>query len=253
LTLASFDTDATLSAKTEKDTGDGMGQHPPMTMVQTRVSLIHVTILLALLAGTVLPYGAAAQEVRAVTLLKELEVKGRAPKTGYDRALFGPPWFDVDRNGCDTRNDILARDLVVFNYLEGRKGCIIAEGVLTDPYSGERIDFRRGPVTSLELQIDHVVSLSNAWQTGAFAWSEATRLSFANDPLNLLAVKGSLNTEKGDGDAATWLPPRKSYRCQFVARQIAVKSAYGLWVTRAERNSMRRILERCPDQRVPTR
>jgi Protein of unknown function (DUF1524) len=146
----------------------------------------------------------------------------------------------------------LARDLRSFNFESERDRCVIVSGVLIDPYSGERIDFIRGRVTSLAVQIDHVVSLSNAWQTGAFRWSEEKRKRFANDPLNLLAVKGSLNSQKGDGDAATWLPPRRSYWCTYAARQIAVKREYRLWVTRPEKNALARILERCPNQRIPS-
>ena len=131
--------------------------------------------------------------------------------------------------------------------------CTIFEGVLIDPYSGERIDFIRGRATSLAVQIDHVVSLSNAWQTGAFRWESEKLRQFAHDPLNLLAVKGSLNSQKGDGDAATWLPPRKSYRCSYVARQIAVKREYRLWVTKPERSAMLSILARCTNQRLPLR
>ncbi|MGA1706473.1 MAG: HNH endonuclease family protein [Candidatus Nanopelagicaceae bacterium] len=195
---------------------------------------------------------AIAQRILATDALEELKVKGRAPKTGYDRDLFGSPWSDVDRNGCDTRNDILARDLVARTFEDSRERCVIIEGVLIDPYSGERIQFQRGQVTSLAVQIDHVVSLSNAWQTGAFRWSEEKRKRFANDPLNLLAVRGSLNAQKGDGDAATWLPPRRSYWCAFVARQIAVKREYRLWVTRPEKRAIEGILERCPKQRIPS-
>ncbi|MGA1610329.1 MAG: HNH endonuclease family protein [Candidatus Nanopelagicaceae bacterium] len=195
---------------------------------------------------------AIAQRILAAEALEELKVKGRAPKTGYDRDLFGSPWSDVDRNGCDTRNDILARDLVARTFEDSRERCVIIEGVLIDPYSGERIQFQRGQVTSLAVQIDHVVSLSNAWQTGAFRWSEEKRKRFANDPLNLLAVRGSLNAQKGDGDAATWLPPRRSYWCAFVARQIAVKREYRLWVTRPEKRAIEGILERCPKQRIPS-
>jgi hypothetical protein len=98
-----------------------------------------------------------------------------------------------------------------------------------------------------------VVSLSNAWQTGAFRWSEEKRKRFANDPLNLLAVKGSLNSQKGDGDAATWLPPKRSFRCSYVARQIAVKVSYDLWLTPSEKSAMERVLERCPNQRIPSK
>lgn len=101
------------------------------------------------------------------------------------------------------------------------------------------------------MQIDHIVSLSDGWQKGAQQLSYKQRNNFANDPLNLLAVDGPANMQKGDGDTATWLPPNKIYRCAFVARQIAVKSKYNLWVTRAEKDAMSRILNRCPDQVLP--
>src|SRR4051812_28754165 len=142
----------------------------------------------------------------ALTALDGLAVKGRAPRSDYDRDAFGPAWADVDRNGCDTRNDILRRDLedVVARY--GTHGCVVLTGTLADPYSGKDISFVRGQDTSTAVQIDHVVALSDAWQKGAQAWDDTRRLAFANDPLELLAVDGGLNQSKRDGDAATWLP-----------------------------------------------
>jgi hypothetical protein len=181
----------------------------------------------------------------AEKLLDSLAVKGRAPKTGYDRAQFGQRWADVNRNGCDTRNDILQRDLTNIIFKPNTNNCVVLSGTLIDPYSGNKIDFVRGNVTSMEVQIDHVVALSNAWQTGAFKLSIDKRTEFANDPINLLAVKGSLNSQKGDGDAATWLPPLKSYRCIYVSKQIAVKAKYGLWVTPPEKAAMKSILAKC--------
>jgi hypothetical protein len=127
-------------------------------------------------------------------------------------------------------------------------GCKVLGGVLADPYSGKYIDFVFG--ASL-VDIDHVVALSNAWQTGAFQFTSEIRLQFANDPLNLLAVSASLNRQKGDGDAATWLPPTKSYRCQYVARQIAVKKKYGLWITKPEKVAMSTLLAKCPKEEIP--
>lgn len=174
--------------------------------------------------------------------LEELAVKGRAPKTGYSRSAFGPSWSDVDRNGCDTRNDILKRDLLNIIFREKTRECVVERGVLLDSFSGETINFIRGEKTSFLVQIDHIVALSNAWQTGIFQASVKTRTAFANDPLNLLAVKGSLNSQKGDGDAATWLPPNKPFRCAYVARQVAVKKKYGLWVTKAEKDAITRVL-----------
>jgi hypothetical protein len=136
-------------------------------------------------------------------------------------------------------------------FKSGTRDCVVLSGDLLDPYSGKTINFVRGNVSSMEVQIDHVVALSNAWQTGAFKLSLATRTQFANDPLNLLAVQGRLNSQKGDGDAATWLPPLKSYRCKYVARQIAVKSKYGLWVTTPEKSAIANILAKCPKEPLP--
>jgi flagellar motor protein MotB len=179
---------------------------------------------------------------QALESLKQIPIKGRAPKTGYSRSAFGPQWSDVDRNGCDTRNDILKRDLIKIVFREKTRDCVVESGVLVDPFSNTEINFVRGQKTSMLVQIDHVVSLSNAWQTGIFQSSIKERTAFANDPINLLAVKGSLNSQKGDGDAATWLPPHKPFRCKYVALQISVKAKYGLWVTRAEQEAMVRIL-----------
>ena len=175
--------------------------------------------------------------------LEQIPVKGRAPKTGYARNQFGPQWSDVDRNGCDTRNDILKRDLTAIVFREKTRDCVVERGVLQDRYSGQVIEFQRGEKTSALVQIDHVVALSNAWQTGIFQATLKIRTNFANDPLNLMAVKGSLNSQKGDGDAATWLPPNKAFRCEYVTRQIQVKVKYGLWVTKAEKEAMNRILQ----------
>jgi hypothetical protein len=193
----------------------------------------------------------------AQALLETLPVKGHAPKTGYSRAQFGQAWTDDvsvngGHNGCDTRNDVLRRDLITSTLKPGTRGCTVTAGTLRDPYSGRIVDFVRGQTTSSQVQIDHVVALSNAWQTGAQALSPLARRNLAEDPLELLAVTGSLNEAKGDGDAATWLPPDKAFRCDYVARQVAVKSKYRLWVTPAERTQMASVLSSCPGQLVPT-
>lgn len=178
-------------------------------------------------------------------------MKGRAAKTGYSRAAFGSPWADVDHNGCDTRDDILRRDLVSVVVAPGTRGCQVTSGILHDPYTGASIGFRRGP-NSAVIQIDHVVALSNAWQTGAAAWSAGRRLAYANDPLVLLAVSGAQNQAKGDADAATWLPQRAGYRCDYVARQVAIKLRYRLWVTPAEHKAISRVLATCPGRLLPS-
>lgn len=188
-------------------------------------------------------------EGSALDILGELEVKGRAPRTGYERAEFGNGWGNAE-GGCDMRNVILARDLDEIQYDEE---CRITSGILEDPYTATTIQFRRGPDTSQEVQIDHVVALSDAWQKGAQQLDYDRRVAFSNDPLNLLAVDGPINQAKGDSDAATWLPPNRAYRCAYVARQIAVKHTYDLWVTAAERDAKQRVLSRCPEQQLPAR
>lgn len=197
------------------------------------------------------PPADAAQLPTALATVALLPVKGRAPKTGYDRDLYGQAWKDVDRNGCDTRNDILRRDLTDQVLKAGTNGCVVASGTLQDPYSGTAIAFVRGQDTSTAVQIDHVVALSDSWQKGAQQWETGKREAFANDPLNLLAVDGPLNMQKSDGDAATWLPPNLAYRCPYVARQVAVKYTYGLWVTQAEQDAMVRVLSTCPTEPLP--
>ena len=177
-------------------------------------------------------------------ILDTLPVKGRAPKVGYDRDLF-PHWLDGP-SGCPA--DVDAVKAAASVELAGT--CKIAAASLTDPYTGDALSWsgsRAGVV-----DVDHVVALGDAWQKGAQAWDAGKRARFANDPLNLAAVSASANRAKGDGDAATWLPPRKAYRCQYVARQVRVKAAYGLWVTQAEKDAIVRVLDSC-DGSDPTR
>ncbi len=168
--------------------------------------------------------------------------------TGYSRKAFGQNWSDADRNGCDARNDVLTRDLVRRSYKPGTRGCVVLRGDLApDPYTGSVITFVRGRPS--EVDVDHVVALANAWVTGAFRWPEQLRREFANDGLELLAVGASANRQKGQGDAATWLPKNKSFRCAYVTRQVEVKAKYRLWVTPAERDAIARVLGTCPGQR----
>lgn len=181
-------------------------------------------------------------------VLSSLPIKGRAAKTGYSREQFGGGWGIV--NDCDVRNFILARDLTETTFVP--LTCKVASGVLKDPYSGNTIYFSRGGGTSDDVQVDHVVALSDAWQKGAQQLTYEQRVSLANDPLELLAVGGDLNQQKADGDAATWLPSNKAYRCAYVARQVAVKKKYSLWVTRSEYDAIANVLATCPEQMIPT-
>ena len=205
-------------------------------------------IVILLLVATVLaPDSFAAQPETAIEGLNSLQVKGRAAKTGYSRSQF-PHWSDPDRNGCDARNDTLKRDLTNITYNVGTRDCKVIAGQLLDPFSGEVLIFSSEKST---VDIDHVVALSNAWQTGAAYFDKTKRSQIANDPLNLLAVDAKLNRQKGDADAATWLPPAKSYRCEYVARQIAVKIKYSLWLTAPEKSAMSKILASCKVQLLP--
>ncbi|HEU4967138.1 MAG TPA: HNH endonuclease family protein [Candidatus Saccharimonadales bacterium] len=186
---------------------------------------------------------------QAADALTTLPVKGRAPMTGYARTAFGPGWATV--GGCDMREHILGRDLTGATY-RSATDCTVLSGTLRDPYTDKTIPFTRGTGTSDAVQIDHVVAIGNAWQTGAQALTPAERTKLYNDPLELLAVDGPTNEQKGDGDAATWLPPNTAYRCRYVARQVAVKQAYHLWVTQAEHDAIQRVLATCPGQQLPT-
>ncbi|WP_253691030.1 HNH endonuclease family protein [Cellulosimicrobium protaetiae] len=187
----------------------------------------------------------------ALEALARLEVKGPGPDTGYERSLFGAAWADVDGNGCDTRNDVLARDLTDLTFSTRGEVCEVRTGTFQDPYTGETIDFRRGNATSMAVQIDHVVPLLDAWRKGARAWDDETRRQFANDPLNLLASDGPSNQSKGARDASAWLPPNHAFRCPYVARQIAVKATYELSVTPSESEAMARVLADCPAEPLP--
>ena len=185
----------------------------------------------------------STEAAAARATLATLVVKGKAPATGYDReADFGTAWLDVDHNGCDTRNDVLARDLTDIV----RQGpCKVMSGNLVSPYTGGEVAFVRGNTTSPLVQIDHVVALENAWRTGAQRLTQDEREALANDPENLFAVDGHSNSQKRSSDAATWLPAAKGFRCEYVEHQIAVKAEYRLWVVPAERDAMERVLSAC--------
>lgn len=187
----------------------------------------------------------------AIDVLAKLRVQGRASHNGYNRSLFGGEWQKI--GNCDMRNRILQRDLDNVE-LDTISKCIVLKGILRhDPYTGKTVPFARGSATSQRVQIDHIVAVADAWQKGAQYLDTATRTAFYNDPLNLVAVDGTANIRKSNSDAASWLPPNKPYRCRYIARQIAVKSTYDLWVTEAERTAMRRVLQGCPGQVIPLR
>jgi len=234
-----------------------------------RARLIVAVVVVAAVGYSALPGNAGADpgspaatgdpHETAAAALEQLAVKGRAPKTGYSRSQFGKAWTDSNdamwgKNRLSTREDILSRDLVdiTCKVQTSTPPCIVASGVLHDPYTGTTLNFVRGEGTSELIPIDHVVSLSDSWQKGAQQLSPAERINLANDPLNLIATTRGPNTAKLDSDAASYLVPNKAFRCTYVARQVAVKLRYRLWVTLAEKNAIAGVLARCPGQPLPS-
>ena len=196
------------------------------------------------------PLGESAEEGPLATAVLELiAVKGRAPKTGYDRSeQFYSSWPTVE--GCNLRQRILKRDFGETAVMSETDGCVVVAGSFVEPYTGQLMTFTERAEISKGVQIDHVVALSDAWQKGAQNLAQADRYALATDPLNLIAVQSKANQEKSDGDAATWLPANKRFRCQYVARQISVKYKYTLWVTSAEKEAMLTVLANCPNERA---
>ena len=184
----------------------------------------------------------------SISALAKLKVRPLGSQSGYDRDYFSDGWGDI--GSCDLRNYILKRDLTNITW-RADANCLVATGTLKDPYTGKVIRFVRGVKTSMAVQIDHVVALSNAWKTGAASASATTRYNIANDPLNLLAVDGPTNGSKSDSDASQWLPPNRAYHCAYVSRQVAVKVKYKLWVTTAEKTAMTKVLRTCPTFKLP--
>lgn len=194
--------------------------------------------------GAISPLGVTSEgEPLAISILEKLEIKGRAPKTGYERTEFYSNWPKI--NGCSLRQVIIKRDLGDTAVLDG---CDVVAGHFVEPYTGSEMQFYQKSDFSKKIQIDHIVALSDAWQKGAQYKTKEERYQMATDPLNLIAADSSANQQKSDGDAATWLPPNKAFRCQYVARQVSVKYKYALWVTQAEHDAIADILKKCPTE-----
>ena len=209
---------------------------------QSQTSVIEPTPEVVSSPDAELPSSAPSSvQSAALAVAEGLQVRGRSADTNYSREAFGTPWKDVDRNGCDTRNDILKRDFTTSTFKSGTGNCKVIGGTWTDPYSNESYTFFEAPSGA---QIDHVVSLKNAWQMGADVWSDQMRVEFANDPLNLRVTIASINRAKSDANAASWLPPYKPGRCNFIATQVAVKAKWSLYVTEAEKQVFISILSK---------
>ena len=174
-------------------------------------------------------------------VLHRLEVANPKP-SGYDRDEFGQRWADVDRNGCDQRNDVLRRDMVNLHTKPGTNGCVLAKGTLSlerDSYAAKRVKYKRG---GSKVEIDHVVSLADAWRSGAYDWDADQREELASDFMNLEALDVASNEDKNDENAAGWLPADDDNQCALVVRQVSIKQRYELSVTPAERQAMDSVL-----------
>lgn len=191
---------------------------------------------------------ASSNELLAIDELAKLPIKKSESGTDYQRSNFSSGW--AKWKSCNVRQKILARDIK--NATMASNGCTITGGQLHDPYTGHILDMKTKSEVAKKVQIDHVVALSNAWKTGARYLTAETRKQLANDDLNLIAVSSQANQEKSDGDASTWLPSNLAFRCAYVARQIAVKIRYSLWVTRPEYDAMTAVLSNCHNQPMPT-
>jgi Protein of unknown function (DUF1524) len=194
-------------------------------------------------AGTLDPAAASAA-------LAGLRVAEKTPLDGYERdcgegegCVFGPAWADVDRNGCDQRNDVLHRDLTDVEVREGTQGCVVIAGMLDDPYTGAVVPFVKAEAA--EVPIDHVVPLAAAWVQGAAEWPVEQRQAFANDLTNLIATTRAENSSKGDSTADEWVPPDDAYGCSYATVVITVKDRYALAVTPAEAAALEGLLATC--------
>ncbi len=180
------------------------------------------------------------------------EIPARLRGHDYRRAAFGDAWDDDNdapggRNGCDTRNDILDRDLVDKTYVAiTRCPTAVATGVLHDPYTDATVAFMRGNQVGAAVQIDHIVPLALAWDLGARDWPQAQRLRFANDPANLIAVAGQANQDKGDAEPARWMPPNHAFWCQYAVQFAAVLRGYRLPVDAPSATVLRDAAGTCP-------
>lgn len=208
----------------------------PAPDLQTLVAVGYVTIA----------DDAVSYETTVITAaLEQLPDDTTEETTGpYDRDYFGQRWADVDRNGCDTRNDELAAWMSAITFKPQTNDCVVLHGTLEDPYTGQTISFTRGQGSSEAVQIDHLWPLAAAWQRGADSWSDQERLEFANDPLNLTPVDGPTNQSKSDS-GPEWLPPNQSYRCTYASRLVLVADIYRIELTRADRAALHSALTDC--------
>lgn len=241
------------------DKTDGFIKRNPRTL-----TIYFFIAVLLLTLGTYLPYSTASSgsddsttntasptettagplTVEADDALAELEqlVIAEAERITYDVADFGSPWIDIDHNGCDTRNDMLRRDLEDITTKPGTDECVILTGTLIDLYTGEEVPFERVSEGYQPVQIDHLYPRKLAAQHGALDLTEEQRIQFANDPLNLQST--TANQEKGDSGPSEWMPTER-YQCEYAGRFVAVAAKYSLSISQADHAALDRTLTSC--------
>jgi hypothetical protein len=233
-------------------------------MSRKRLAMLAVAVTLAIVvavqtvasaqrAASLTAQAHAPAVATGVDVLAEIaQIPLRIRGSDYRREAFGDSWTDDNpapggHNGCDTRNDILDRDLVDKTYVSiARCPDAIGTGTLHDPYTSATVMFVRGNRTGASVQIDHIVPLALAWDLGARNWRDDVRLRFANDPANLIAVEGKANQDKGDSEPALWMPPNAAFRCQYAVQFSAVLRGYGLAVDAPSAAVLREAAGTCP-------
>lgn len=225
-------------------------------------ALFFISTLLAVLSGCAVvgghrPAPGSPGRAQLEQLLGAVRVVAERPHPGgYERdcgagqgCVFGPAWSDDHdgpggRDGCDTRNNVLARQLTEVDYRPGTHGCVVQSGRLADPYTGARIVFRRE--NARQIPVDHIYPLAAAWDLGAAAWPPQQRIEFANDiDYNLQATEHSANTAKSDSTPAEWLPPARAGHCYYAGRYLTVALRYRLPITAADHAVLRDIAATC--------
>ncbi len=185
--------------------------------------------------------------LRVVTARPDLPGYSRSCRPGAG-CSFGEAWTDRvsvelgGHDGCDQRSPVLRRDLHHIAIKPGTRGCVVVSGILEDPYTGATVNYRRG-ASPQPVVVDHVYSLSAAWDLGAAYWDLQRRMDFAGDPRNLITTTRAANLSKGDKTPGDWLPRRG--RCRFANAFISVAETYDLPVTGADKRVLRRAIRDC--------
>ncbi|SDY03531.1 Protein of unknown function [Micromonospora pattaloongensis] len=201
-----------------------------------------------LLAGSALAVAGLAAPARAATVTMSLPTAvsnlpvATEVRTGYNRDLF-PHWIDADGDGCNTRYEVLIAEAVTAPSVGS--GCSLSGGRWYSYYD------RAYWTATSDLDIDHMVPLAEAWDSGARNWTTSRRQSYANDLGDgraLIAVTDNVNQAKGDQDPASWLPTYD--KCRYVGEWVAVKTRWRLSVDTAEKNVLTSYANSCPSTTI---